>query len=225
MIRDLLFRDIDGAYSTEPEIVIDGAAAEPRYLERVPGLRAVLTDDRAPRYHRYLAVVALASWGHEPVYPVVAATAEAGRTSPWYGMLVDRDGRDRTFPELAGAVAEGKRFAGSSADRLAALRALLGRADQLFFDWQLAYAADEPQLAQDVAVAIEQGLDRAFPDRASSGRAEGPDFDRVLQLADLCAVLARHDRPRAVDLAERLLRRDSRLIVRTHLCSVVPFRA
>ncbi|NUT96534.1 MAG: hypothetical protein HOY78_31375, partial [Saccharothrix sp.] len=85
MIRDLLFTDLDGARLPDPETVIDAAADEPRYLERVPGLRSVLVDDAASRYHRYLALLALTAWGHAPVYPVVAATVEQGRESPWHG--------------------------------------------------------------------------------------------------------------------------------------------
>ncbi|WP_433269606.1 hypothetical protein ACQPZF_07435 [Actinosynnema sp. CS-041913] len=218
MIRQLLFEDLDGGFTADPETVIDAAAADHRYLDRVPGLRAVLADTATGRYHRFLAVQALASWGHAPVYPVVAATAEAGRRSPWLGMLTDHAGRDRTFPELAAAVAEGRRFTvptGGEEARIEALTALVGLGDELFFDWQLAYAADEPALADALAVTVDRGVDRS----------DEADFDRVLQLADLCAVLARHDRPRAVELAERLLRKDFRLTVRTHLCPVVPFRA
>ncbi|RKT53051.1 hypothetical protein [Saccharothrix australiensis] len=218
MIRELLFEDLDGAFRADPETVIDAAAADHRYLDRAPALHALLADAATGRYHRFLAVQALASWGHAPVYPVVAATAEAGRRSPWLGMLTDGAGRDRTFPELAVAVAEGRRFtAGSGAEdaRIAALAALIGLGDELFFDWQLAYAADEPAVAGALAAVVERGAERT----------DEPDFDRVRQLAGLCAVLARHDRPRAVELAERLLRADSRLTVRTHLASVVPFRA
>ncbi|MBY8854526.1 hypothetical protein K7G98_42285, partial [Saccharothrix sp. MB29] len=47
MIRELLFRDLDGTYLTEPRTVIEAAFDEPRYLERVPALRAVVTDDSA----------------------------------------------------------------------------------------------------------------------------------------------------------------------------------
>ncbi len=217
-IRELLFVDLAGVPTTDPETVIDAAADDPRYLERVPGLLAVLTDAGSERYHRFLAVQALASWGHGPVYPVVAATAETGRRSPWLGMLTDYQGRDRTFPELAAAVADGKRYSvanGGEADRIGALNALIDLGDELFFDWQLAYAADEPAAADALATVIDRGVDRS----------DEPDFDRVRQLADLCAVLARHDRARAVELAERLLRKDFRLTVRTHLCPVVPFRA
>ncbi|GAA1335278.1 hypothetical protein [Saccharothrix algeriensis] len=223
-IRRLLFEDVGGAFAADPETVIDAAATDPRYLERVPGLRAVLADPGTERYHRFLAVQALASWGHAPVYPVVAATAEAGRRSPWLGMLTDPAGRDRTFPELALAVAEGRRFTAAAAPaaadgaeeaRLAALRALVGLGDELFFDWQLAHAADEPAVADALAAVVDRGVDRS----------DEADFDRARQLAALCAVLARHDRPRAVRLAERLLRKDSRMTVRLHLAPVVPFRA
>ncbi|MBW4720812.1 hypothetical protein [Saccharothrix obliqua] len=218
MIRELLFEDLSGVFTPDPETVIDAAADEPRYLERVPGLLAVLTDPDTERYHRFLAVQALATWGHAPVYPVVAATAEAGRRSPWLGMLTDQRGRDRTFPELALAVAEGRRHTAGTAGepaRIAALTALVGLGDELFFDWQLAHAADEPAVADALAAVVDRGVERG----------DEPDFDRVLQLADLCAVLARHDRPRAEVLAERLLRKDRRLTVRTHLATVVPVRA
>ncbi|CAL9609831.1 hypothetical protein SUDANB95_05572 [Actinosynnema sp. ALI-1.44] len=259
MIRDLLFTDLDGGPLGEPETVIDAAADEPRYLERVPGLRSVLVDDSAGRYHRYLALLALTAWGHAPVYPVVAATVEQGPRSPWHGMLTDHEGRDRTFPALAGAVADGARFVADAdePDRRRVLRAMLGRADEVYFGWQLAHAADGPEWAADLAEAVERGLARpadawAVPDpvreptctvvpppsrvpvalrRMRTSRAPAVPrfgdhgFDLAVQLADLCAVLAKHDRPRAVELAERLLRRDSRTVVRTHLCSVVPFRA
>ncbi|WP_309113830.1 hypothetical protein [Saccharothrix sp.] len=258
MIRDLLFTDLDGARLADPETVIEAAADEPRYLERVPGLRSVLVDDAAGRYHRYLALLALTSWGHAPVYPVVAATVEQGRNSPWHGMLTDNEGRDRTFPALAGAVADGARFVAEAGepDRRRVLRAMLGRADEVYFGWQLGHAVDAPEWTRDLVEAIERGLARpadawALPAarkpvctvvsppstipvalrRMKTFRAPAVPrfgdhgFDLALQLADLCAVLAKHDRARAVDLAERLLRRDSRTVVRTHLCSVVPFRA
>ncbi|GAA3459269.1 hypothetical protein ACFFSW_08195 [Saccharothrix longispora] len=213
MIRELLFRDLGGTYLTEPRTVIEAAFDEPRYLERVPGLRAVVTDDSARRHHRYLAVVALASWGHDPVYPVVEGIAEAGRRSPWFNTLVAED-RDGTFPELAGAVAEGRRFT-SSAARLAAVNALIGLGDEVFFGWPLRYAADEPGTADALAAVLDRGLDRT----------DEPDFDRNAQLAALCSVLAAHAPERAVEPARRLLRRDSRQLVRLYLNPVVPFRA
>ncbi|CCH28675.1 hypothetical protein ABZ816_27140 [Actinosynnema sp. NPDC047251] len=218
MIRELLFEDLDGTFAPDPETVIDAAAADPRYLDRVPGLLALLAAPGTERYHRFLAVQALASWGCGAVYPVVAATAEAGRRSPWLGVVRDLTGRDRTFPELAGAVAEGRRHtAGTDAEpaRIAALAALVGLGDELFFDWQLAYAADEPAAADAVAEVVARGVDRT----------DEADFDRVLQLAGLCAVLGRHDRARAVPLAERLLRKDTRLSVRVHLRPVVAIGA
>ncbi|MBP2334154.1 hypothetical protein JOF41_000332 [Saccharothrix coeruleofusca] len=213
-LRELLFRDIDGNGTTEPYAVIDAGVTDRRYLDRIPGLREVLADDAAEGYHRFLAVVALASWGHAPVYPVVAAIAEAGRRSPWFGRVTDGRDRDYSFPTLAGAVAEGRALTDDEPARLTAVRALTRRADEVFFHWQLAYAADDPALADAVAEVVDRGL----------ARDDEPDFDRSVQLADLCAVLARHDRPRAEELAHRLLARDSRTVTRTHLCSVVPFR-
>ncbi|MEJ2853602.1 MULTISPECIES: hypothetical protein [unclassified Saccharothrix] len=256
MIRDLLFTDLDGARLPDPETVIHAAADEPRYLERVPGLRSVLVDDDASRYHRYLALLALTAWGHAPVYPVVAATVSQGRGSPWHGMLVDAAGRDLTFPALAGAVADGARFApDAEPDRRRVLRAMIDQADQLYFGWQLAHAVDDESFAPDLAAVIERGLGqpawttptaapkpvctvvpspsavpvalrrmRTFP-KPKPVRFGAPGFHLALQLADLCAVLAKHDRARAVPLASDILRRDSSTVVRTHLCSVVPFRA
>lgn len=256
MIRDLLFTDLDGARLPDPETVIDAAADEPRYLERVPGLRSVLVDDAASRYHRYLALLALTAWGHAPVYPVVAATVEQGRESPWHGMLTDVHGRDLTFPALAGAVADGARFTDAEPDRRRVVRAMIGQADRVYFGWQLAHAADDESFAPDLAAVVERGLTRpsdawtvptarkpvctvvpvpsAVPPALRRMRtfpaAKAPAFGATgfhlaLQLADLCAVLGKHDHARAVPLAEALLRRDDSTVVRTHLCSVVPFRA
>ncbi|MEV0678044.1 hypothetical protein AB0I60_16165 [Actinosynnema sp. NPDC050436] len=218
MIRQLLFEDLDGVFAPDPETVIDAASADPRYLERVPGLIALLTAEGTERYHCFLAVQALASWGCDRVYPVVVAAAEAGRRVPWLGVVRDQAGRDRTFPELAGAVAEGRRHtSGTAAEaaRVEALTALVGLGDELFFDWQLAHAADEPAAADALAATVARGLDRV----------DEPDFDRVLQLAGLCAVLGRHDRERAVPLAQRLLSADARLSVRIHLREVVAIGA
>ncbi|GAA3887254.1 hypothetical protein GCM10022243_60020 [Saccharothrix violaceirubra] len=215
-IRDLLFRDVDGEYSTEPDTVIDGAATEPRYLERVPALKRVLAES-TERYHRYLAVVALATWGEPEAYPIVERVAREGRDTEWFGMFKDVEGRDTTFPTIAGAVAEGRTFAvvaGGENHRLDAVRALLARAGDLYFGWQLRYAADDPLVADALADAVGAAIG-----------VERTDFDVELQLADLITVLAGYDRERAVDLAERLLATDRRMIVRTHLSPVVPFRA
>ncbi|ACU35101.1 hypothetical protein KCV87_14835 [Actinosynnema pretiosum subsp. pretiosum] len=209
--RELLFRDADGEPLTFPDEVL--YSGDPRYLARVADLRALLTDESAEGYHRFLAVLALTAWGHGPVYPVVAAIARAGRGSPWYGEFRAGTDGDYSFPELAGAVAEGRGRTDDEPGRLTALRELLARADEVRFHWQLAHAADEPELADALADAVRRCLDRA----------DEPDFDRLLQAADLCAVLGRHDRPRAEALARELLARDPRTTIRTHLCSVVPF--
>ncbi|MEU5690421.1 hypothetical protein [Actinosynnema sp. NPDC020468] len=209
MIRELLFKDVDGAYHADPHVVIDGAVAHPGYRDRIPALRAVLEDAGAERYHRFLAVVALAAWGHGPVYGLITGLAGLGEGSPWFGMLAE-DGRDTTFATVAGAVGEGRAFTEGEDERarVAALRALLDRADVLAFGWELAHAVAGPEFADDIAVLVDRAAETS---------------PLPLQLADLVTALARHDRERAVPLARRLLRRDSGRSLRIHLATVVPY--
>ncbi|TWP51276.1 hypothetical protein FKR81_16845 [Lentzea tibetensis] len=151
-------------------------------------LVALLIDDTAGPADRVAAMRELAGLGNSAGYCGVVAAAEFGTRLPSH--------RDDTFPSLAAAVATSRPFAlrnGTEARRLDAVRAMVRRADELYFGPGLVEAMDEhtlPHVADDLAETIARGVETVD----ATGLGE--------QLADLFAVLGRVD-PRSALLLEK----------------------
>jgi hypothetical protein len=220
MIRALLLTDFDGAPVDDPEEVILGALADDRYRERIAPLAMVLTDGKAEPYDRFLACYALTCWAEPVGYQAVQQAAVSGEVV-WRDVLVNaRYSVDETFAQLAGAVAQGRELAvrkGTEQQRLAALRALVGIADEQFFDWKLAFALDEasvPYVFDILSDVIRRGVARLK-------HGLRPEFDLCAQLADLAATITPVDEQLAVALGVELVGFDSSPKTITQLAAIV----
>jgi hypothetical protein len=165
-------------------------------------LVALLIDDEAPQFHRFLAMRALAGRGNSAGYCGVVAAAVVGANAEWFRAFKDdRYAWDDTFPQLARAVGTSREAAlrnDSEPRRIDAVRALVRRADELYFDVHLADALDEhtlPHVAHDLAEAIARGIDKLGEPRS---------FDLAEQIADLLAALRRVDESSAALLENHL---------------------
>lgn len=139
-------------------------------------LVAVSIDDGADPHERFRAVLALARMGNSAGYCGVAAVAAMDADPAW-------------FPQLAQAVTSRSVAVrqGTEQRRIDAVRALVRRCDEVFFDGHLARVLDEhtlPHVADDLEAAITRGVARLDEPRP---------FDLGEQLADLVAVLGRVD--------------------------------
>ncbi|MFI6031815.1 hypothetical protein [Amycolatopsis magusensis] len=220
-IRELLFTDFDGKPVEDPDDVITDAFDDPRYTARIEPLRAVLGDESADPYDRFLACCALASWAERDGYAAVAAAAAQSDQVVWHGALTDhRYSVDETFAHLAGTMylsedlTEAK---GTEADRLAALRALLAIADEQYFDWRLAFALNAkslPPVLDLLPEVVRRGIRRLTD-------GPRPSFDLGTQLADLIAAATVVDESLAVELGMELARVDASVRTTTHLAAVV----
>jgi hypothetical protein len=202
--RRLLETGFDGSAS-DPESVIDEGLDDPRHLERVAPLTALVHDPQAPPFDRLQATVALATWGERAGYRAVVDAVRDPQQAPWYGQSIDRKfSVDNTSSWLASAVLSSRRTArekGTAEDRIAALRALVRIADREYFDEQLEWAVGSgpvDRVADDVDDVVRRGVQRLED-------GDAPAFDLPTQLVDLTAALVEHDDARAVRLAMSVL--------------------
>jgi hypothetical protein len=220
-IRDLLFTDFDGEPVEDPDDVITEAFDDPRYLDRVEPLRAILNDQGADPYDRFLACCALASWAESDGYAAVSDAAAKSGDVVWYDALVDaRYSVDETFANLATAVYESEDMSdgkGTEPERLSALRALLAVADEQYFDWRLAFALDAKSLPH-VVDAIPDVVRRGIR-RLTDGPK--PSFDLGGQLAGLVSAVTTVDEGLAVELGMELSRVDTSVRTITRLAAIV----
>ena len=162
----LFFIDADGE-ETNPDSAI-AAALEGDWERLEPDAVALLGDESAGAYDRYLAMSALARWASPPGYEAVCTAAADPDAQPWRGASIDRlHSLDNTFALLTESVASSRdeaRERGTSAERLAALAALISIADQVYFEHNLStsclYNEDIEQLSGPIEAQIERGLSK-----------------------------------------------------------------
>ncbi|OBT46061.1 hypothetical protein VE00_02886 [Pseudogymnoascus sp. WSF 3629] len=162
--KRLFFTNADGE-STDPDTAI-AVALDGDWEQLEPEAAALLADEEAGAYGRYLALSALCRWASPIGYAGVRDAAQDPDAQPWRDMSIDRFySLDNTFAMLAqsvvGSVEEaGER--GSTAERFAALAALIGIADRVYFEHNLSpsglYNEDVVQLRGLIEAAIEHGL-------------------------------------------------------------------
>ncbi|OBT60635.1 hypothetical protein VE03_09982 [Pseudogymnoascus sp. 23342-1-I1] len=164
LAKQLFYTTADGS-STDPDTAIaealDGAWA---HLE--PQAAALLADKHAGAYDRYLALSALSSWASPIGYAGVRDAAQDPDAQPWRGMSIDRFfSLDNTFAMLAQSVlgsVDEARERGTAAERFAALEALVGIVDRVYFEHYLSasglYSEDIVRLRGPIEAAVERGL-------------------------------------------------------------------
>ena len=160
----LFYTDADGN-ETNPDMVIN-LALEGDWEKLEPEVVTLLGDESAGEYDRFLALSALARWASPTGYEAVITAAADPDAQPWRGMSIDRlHSLDNTFALLTQSVACSKDEAeerATSAERLAALAALIGIADQVYFEHNLSssclYNEDIEQLRGPIEEQIEHGL-------------------------------------------------------------------
>ncbi|WP_327189272.1 hypothetical protein [Streptomyces xinghaiensis] len=201
----LLGTDFDGRLTNDPEDVIYDGLDNPAHRERVPGLVELMDDAAAPERERFLACVALTTWGEEAGYRAVIEAAAAPGKAPWYDILIDRKfSVDNTFAQLAVAVADSDDIApekGTADRRTAAFRALVGIADREYFDDKLGEILDRDTVTAalgDIRDVVERGVALLSVEKPAR-------FDLATQLVDLAAAVATVDGAQAVELATTVL--------------------
>jgi hypothetical protein len=202
-LRALLYTDFDGN-PADPDDVIADALDDGGYLERTPGLTAILQDLAADPAARLLACCALTSWADPLGYDTVLQAAADPDDVVWRGQSADRFfGQDDTFGQLADAVGASKDMVDerdSAGLRIEAARALISLADRFQFDRHISslLSADLVEAARDeISATVERGIIRL-----ASG--ERVPYDLGLQLALLTVAMKTYDEPRANDAMIRL---------------------
>ncbi|GHF55704.1 MULTISPECIES: hypothetical protein [Streptomyces] len=202
--RELLGTDFDGEPTDDIDDVIFGAFDDPAHRDRVPGLVELMNDPAAPENERFLACLALTTWGEQAGYEAVIRAAADPKRSPWYDTLIDRKfSVDSTFAQLAEAASE-KDLAeekGTLPLRTEALRALVRIADGEYFEDKLGELFDTAVLVtllDDIKDVVGRGA-------RSLAAGERYSFDLPTQLVDLACAVASADGPLAVELAMSVL--------------------
>ncbi|KAJ5610153.1 hypothetical protein N7510_006872 [Penicillium lagena] len=162
--KRLFFTDADGE-KTDPESAV-AAALQGDWEQLEPEAAALLADESAGAYDRFLALSTLARWASPTGYEAVRAAAANPDAQPWRDMSVDRlYSLDNTFALLTKSVVNSRGEAGerdTSAERLTALAALIGLADRVYFEHNLSpsglYNEDIEQLRGPIGAQIERGL-------------------------------------------------------------------
>lgn len=160
----LFFTDATGE-ETDPDSAI-AVALEGDWERLEPHAAALLGDNSAGAYDRFLAMSALARWASPTGYEAVRAAAEDPDVQPWRGMSIDRlHSLDNTFALLTESVASSRDQAqerGTSTERLRALAALISIAHRVYFEHNLSrsclYNEDIEQLRGPIEAQIERGL-------------------------------------------------------------------
>ena len=191
----LFFTRADGT-PINPDTKIAVAAEDQGWVPLEPDAEALLADESADPYDRYLAMTALARWGSPVGYAAVQAAAQDPDEQPWRDYSIDRFySLDNTFALLSLAVLDSGDQAverGSTAERLAALGALIGISDRVYFEHNLSdsqmYPEDVAQLRGPIEAQIERGiaeLDAAPADLPLPGWVS----DQVEELADALSMI------------------------------------
>lgn len=220
LTRQLLLTDVDGSPVAEVEDVINTAGDDPRYFERIPALEALLADESAPGYDRFLALSALAAWGTAAGLRAAQVAAETPQETPWRGTSVDRRySVDDTFTLLAESVDNGSDYIearGTGDLWIAAVRALVRIASTVFYDWQLRYllrARTMPLVRPEAEAALREGL-------ANLASTKMP-FPLGPQLADIASALTKIDDPAGVAYGYQIFELDSSRLTMGHLVGIV----
>ncbi|MEV5527914.1 hypothetical protein [Streptomyces prunicolor] len=202
-LRALLHTDFSGNQA-DPDDVIADALDDGGYLERTPGLTAILQDHTADPAARLLACRALTSWADPLGYATVLQAAAAPDDVVWRGQSADRFfGQDDTFGQLGDAVGASRDMVderGTAEPRLAAARALLSLADRVQFDRHITslLSADIVEAARDeISATLERGITRLTT-------GERIPYDLGLQLALLTRAMRTYAEPGANDATARL---------------------
>ncbi|MFC5721994.1 hypothetical protein ACFP1Z_17645 [Streptomyces gamaensis] len=201
---ELLGTDFDGEPTDDVDDVIFGAFDDPAHRDRVPGLTALMNDPAVPESERFLACLALTTWGEQAGYEAVIRAAADPKRSPWYETLIDRKfSVDSTFTQLAEAASD-KDLAeekGTLPLRTEALRALVRIADTEYFEGKLGELFDCAvlvELIDDIREVVERGV-------RSLEAGERHLFDLPTQLVDLATAVAMADGRLGAGLAESVL--------------------
>ncbi|MFD8983450.1 hypothetical protein [Streptomyces sp. NPDC059564] len=201
---ELLGTDFDGEPTTDIDDVIYGAFDDPAHRERVPGLVELMNDPAAPGGERFVACLALTTWGEAVGYEAVLRAAADPKNAPWYDCLIDRKfSVDSTFAQLAEAVAERdlSREKGTEALRIDAAHALVRLADSEYFEDKLGELFDNAtlqELLDDIKDVTARGV-------RSLAAGEKCLFDLPTQLVDLASGVSTVDGKLAVELAMSVL--------------------
>lgn len=203
----LFYTDPTGEPSDPDDAIAD--ALDGAWVEREPEAAALLADEAANPYDRYLALSALVAWASPSGYAAVVQAAADPDAVVWKGESIDRlFSVDNTFALLAQAVADSLDMAierGTTGARTEALNALIGLTDRYYFERYLSVqgllTADIAELRASIQAAIDRGLDR-LTDAQSTG------FDLATQIAGLIVALGQVDRPTATGYAHALLATD-----------------
>ncbi|MEV4440461.1 hypothetical protein AB0K09_15840 [Streptomyces sp. NPDC049577] len=201
---ELLGTDFDGRPTNDIDDVIFGAFDEPAHRDRVPGLVELMNDPAAPEIERFLACVALTTWGEAPGYEAVLRAAADPRNTPWYDFSIDRKfSVDSTFAQLAVAVADPDlaQEKGTEELRVEAARALVRLAGSEYFEDKLGELFDDATLRA-LLDDIKDVVARAVRALAAS---EKQRFDLPTQLIDLASGVSSVDGELAVELATSVL--------------------
>jgi hypothetical protein len=191
----LFFTRADGT-EIDPDIKIDVAADDQGWVPLEPDAEALLADESAEPYDRYLAMTALARWGSPVGYAAVQAAAENPDEQPWRDYSIDRFySLDNTFALLSVAVLSSRDQAaerGTTAQRFAAVAALIRIADRVYFEHNLSdsqmYPEDVAQLRGVIEAQIEKGLAELAAAPADPP-LPGWVSDQVAELADALSMV------------------------------------
>ncbi|MBS2961747.1 hypothetical protein KGA66_01715 [Actinocrinis puniceicyclus] len=205
--RRLFYTDSAGEPCGPDDAIAD--ALDGAWVEREPEAAALLADETAEPYDRYLALSALVAWGSPTGYAAVAQAAADPDAVAWKEESIDRlFSVDNTFALLAQAVSDSLDMAqerGTTAERIAALTALLGLADRFYFERYLSVqgllTADIAELRGPIEEAVRRGLGRVE-------EAQETGFDLATQVAGLIVDLGQVDGAAAVAYAHALLATD-----------------
>lgn len=201
----LFYTNADGE-ETDPDTAIN-AALDGEWEQMEPDVVTLLGDESTKTYDRFLAITALARWGSPIGYEAVRAAAEDPEAQSWRGMSIDRlHSLDNTFALLTESVAGSRDEAlerGTSAERLAALAALISIADQVYFEHNLSrsglYTQDIEELRGPIEAQIQRGL-------AKLGAAQSPFMGWVDdQVEELIEALRLFDKTAADTYEARLV--------------------
>jgi hypothetical protein len=191
----LFFTRADGS-PIDPDVAIAVAADDQGWVPLEPDAEALLADESAEPYDRYLAMTALARWGSPVGYAAVQAAAEDPDGQPWRDYSIDRFySLDNTFALLSRAVIDGIDQAderGTNAQRLAAIGALVGIADRVYFEHNLSPSGMYPQDIAQLRGRIEAQIERGIAELAAAPAGVQPPGwvpDQVEELADALGMI------------------------------------
>jgi hypothetical protein len=191
----LFFTRADGT-EIDPDIKIDMAADDLGWVPLEPDAEALLADESAEPYDRYLAMTALARWGSPVGYAAVQAAAEDPDGQPWRDYSIDRFySLDNTFALLSLAVLGSRDQAAereTTAQRFAALAALIGIADRVYFEHNLSDSQMYPEDVARLRGVIEAQIERGIAELAAAPAEQplpGWVSDQVEELADALSMV------------------------------------